>query len=59
VFDPETILDTATYEDLKHFPEGISHVLVNGTRAVESGALLGIGEGTVIGRSIRWRRRYK
>jgi len=59
VFDPETILDTATYEDPKHFPEGISHVLVNETRAVESGALLGIGEGTIIGRSIHWRRRYK
>ena len=50
VFDPEKILDTATYEDPKHFPEGISHVLVNGAKAVESGALLGTGEGIVIGR---------
>jgi N-acyl-D-amino-acid deacylase len=50
VFDPEKIMDTATYEDPKHFPEGISHVLVNGAKAVESGALLRTGEGTVIGR---------
>jgi N-acyl-D-amino-acid deacylase len=51
VFDPEAILDTATYEDPKHFPEGISCVLVNGTRAVEAGSLLKTGAGTVIGRS--------
>jgi N-acyl-D-amino-acid deacylase len=51
VFDPETILDTATYEDPKHFPEGISHVLVNGAKAIASGAVLETGEGTVIGRS--------
>jgi N-acyl-D-amino-acid deacylase len=51
VFDPEKILDKATYEDPKHFPEGISHVLVNGAKAVEAGALLRAGEGTVIGRS--------
>jgi len=52
VFDPETILDTASYEHPKQFPEGISHVLVNGTKAVEAGSLLETGEGTVIGRSI-------
>ena len=51
VFDPEKIMDKATYEDPKHFPEGISHVLVNGAKAVEAGALLRAGEGTVIGRS--------
>jgi N-acyl-D-amino-acid deacylase len=52
VFDPETILDTATYEDPKHFPEGISHVLVNGKKAVEAGSLLETGAGTVIERSM-------
>jgi N-acyl-D-amino-acid deacylase len=51
VFDPETILDTATYEDPKNFPEGISHVLVNGTKAVEAGSLVETGAGTVIERS--------
>ena len=51
VFDPEKIMDTATYEDPKHFPVGISNVLVNGAKAVESGALLETREGTVIRRS--------
>ena len=51
VFDPVKVLDKATYEDPKYFPEGISHVLVNGAKAVEAGALLRAGEGTVIGRS--------
>jgi N-acyl-D-amino-acid deacylase len=51
VFDPEKIQDTATYEDPKHFPEGISHVLVNGAKAVGSGTLLKTGQGIVIGRT--------
>ena len=51
VFDSEKIVDTATYEDPKHFPEGILHVLVNGAKAVVAGALLRTGEGTVIRRS--------
>ena len=51
VFDPERILDTATYEDPKRFPEGISHVLVNGAKAVGSGTLLETGQGMVIGRT--------
>jgi N-acyl-D-amino-acid deacylase len=51
VFDPEKIVDTATYGDPKHFPEGISHVLVNGAQAVEDGASLRTREGTVIGGS--------
>jgi N-acyl-D-amino-acid deacylase len=51
VFDPETILDTATYEDPKNVPKGISHVLVNGTKAVEAGSLVETGAGTVIERS--------
>jgi len=51
VFDPEKIQDTATYKDPKHFPEGISHVLVNGAKAVGSGTLLKSGQGIVIGRT--------
>ena len=30
VFDPESILDKATFENSKQFPEGIDYVLVNG-----------------------------
>ncbi|HEY6711573.1 MAG TPA: hypothetical protein VI055_04825 [Rubrobacter sp.] len=50
LFDPETIRETSIHEDPEHFPEGISHVLVNGTKAVESGALMATGIGKVIGK---------
>jgi N-acyl-D-amino-acid deacylase len=50
VFDPETILDMSINEDPNHLPEGISHVLLNGTKVVESGARMGTGEVKVIGK---------
>jgi N-acyl-D-amino-acid deacylase len=53
VFDSEAIRDTSTYEDPEHFPEGISRVLVNRTKAVESGALMGTERGKVIGKENR------
>ena len=31
VFDPERIIDTATYDDPHRYPAGIDHVIVNGT----------------------------
>jgi dihydroorotase len=37
VFDPEKILDTATFEKDLSFSEGIEHVLVNGTFVVRGG----------------------
>jgi N-acyl-D-amino-acid deacylase len=37
VFDPDEISDKATYDDPKNFPEGISHVLVNGAKVLVSG----------------------
>jgi N-acyl-D-amino-acid deacylase len=51
VFDPDEISDRATYEDPKHFPTGISLVLVNGTVTVESGSHRGARAGRIIGRS--------
>jgi N-acyl-D-aspartate/D-glutamate deacylase len=48
VFDPETIIDTATYEQPKTFPEGISHVFVNGVPAVWHG----VETGRLHGRSL-------
>ena len=51
VFDPETISDRATYGDPKRFPEGISHVLVNGEIVVESGVHRGVRAGRAIERS--------
>ncbi|MBI4553081.1 MAG: D-aminoacylase [Candidatus Latescibacteria bacterium] len=37
VFDPEKVIDRATYEDSRRFAEGITHVFVNGQLAVENG----------------------
>jgi N-acyl-D-amino-acid deacylase len=37
VFDPATISERASYNEPKRFPEGISHVLVNGRLVIESG----------------------
>jgi N-acyl-D-aspartate/D-glutamate deacylase len=51
VFDPEVISDRATYDDPKRFPEGISQVLVNGTKAIEHGVHQGTRAGTAIERS--------
>jgi N-acyl-D-amino-acid deacylase len=52
VFDPDGISDRATYHDPKRFPEGISHVLVNGTRTIASGVHRGARAGRAIeGRS--------
>jgi N-acyl-D-amino-acid deacylase len=48
VFDPDGISDNATYRDPKRFPEGISHVLVNGTQTIASGVHLGARAGRAI-----------
>ena len=37
VFDPEEIIDTATFEDDLSFSEGVEHVLVNGSFVVRDG----------------------
>ncbi len=38
VFDPATIVDTATYDDPHRYPRGIECVIVNGAVALEGGA---------------------
>ena len=38
VFDPERIIDTATFEDDLSYSEGVVHVLVNGQFVVRDGA---------------------
>ena len=40
VFDPETVLDRATYSEPTTPPDGILHVLVGGVSVVEDGRLL-------------------
>ena len=37
VFDPDTVIDTATYEDPKTPPTGMPHVIVNGSVVVRDG----------------------
>ncbi|MEA3402110.1 MAG: D-aminoacylase [Armatimonadota bacterium] len=37
IFDWDTIIDTATFEDPHRYPEGIPHVIVAGTPAVRDG----------------------
>jgi N-acyl-D-aspartate/D-glutamate deacylase len=39
VFDPDTVIDTATYEDPHRFAKGISYVLVNGEIVIDRGRI--------------------
>src|SRR4051812_46080226 len=39
VFDAGTIRDVSTFDDPKHYAEGVRHVLVNGKRVVSDGAI--------------------
>jgi N-acyl-D-amino-acid deacylase len=47
VFNPDTVEDTATYEDPRRHPTGISHVIVNGRLTAQDGVHLGIRAGQV------------
>lgn len=48
IFDPETIQDTATFESPAQYPNGISHVIVNGKVVVEKGKHTGIAAGRIL-----------
>jgi len=48
VFDPATIVDTATFLEPQQFPTGIDTVLVNGTVVVDDGTHTGARPGTVL-----------
>lgn len=39
IFDPEKVIDTATYENPKQFAAGIPHVIVGGKTAIEEGSV--------------------
>jgi N-acyl-D-aspartate/D-glutamate deacylase len=41
VFDPETVLDEATFEEPEQFPRGIEMVVVNGTVVVDGASHTG------------------
>lgn len=48
VFNPETIIDRATFEDPRQFPSGIEWVIVNGKVVVEHGEHTGARPGKTI-----------
>ncbi len=51
IFDPARIIDTATYEQPRQYPEGLSHVLVNGTAVVRDGLHTGARPGRAVRRA--------
>lgn len=48
IFDPETVIDRATYEEPHRYPQGILHVIVNGTLVVKDGTYTGNRPGRVL-----------
>jgi N-acyl-D-amino-acid deacylase len=48
VFNPETVIDLATFEDSKQFPRGIAHVIVEGELTIANGEHRGSGSGVVV-----------
>ena len=49
VFDPGSVRANATFEEPKQYPDGISHVIVNGTLVVDNG----VHTGALPGRALR------
>jgi len=52
VFDPNTVIDNATFSDPHQTPSGIKHVIVNGKLAVKDGVHTGTRAGSVLRKSI-------
>ncbi|MEX2470897.1 MAG: amidohydrolase family protein, partial [Gemmatimonadota bacterium] len=50
VFDPETVIDRATFQDPHQYPEGIDFVVVNGVVTVDGGEYLDVRPGRVLRR---------
>ncbi len=48
MFDPDRVVDTATYDDPKQEPVGIDAVIVNGSVAYRSGTHTGVGVGRML-----------
>ena len=48
VFNPQTVMDNATFEDPHQFPTGIEYVIVNGQVTVENGRHTGAQAGAVL-----------
>ena len=48
LFDPARVIDTATYQDPRRYPEGIPYVIVNGQVVVDGGRHTGAAAGRVL-----------
>jgi len=48
VFDPNTIIDHATFDDPHHYPSGIEYVVINGQLVISHGTHTGILAGRVL-----------
>ena len=48
VFDPATVRSNATYDEPRRYPDGIEHVIVNGTIVVDGGAHTGATPGRAL-----------
>jgi N-acyl-D-amino-acid deacylase len=48
LFDPETIIDKATFENPHQYAEGMVHVFVNGTQVLKDGEHTGNMPGRVV-----------
>ena len=52
VFDPETVIDNATWDDPHQYPTGIPYVFVNGVPIVDKGKHTGARPGKVLRRGL-------
>ncbi|MFA6471245.1 MAG: D-aminoacylase [Candidatus Latescibacterota bacterium] len=48
VFNPDTVIDKATFENPHQYPDGIIHVIVNGQRVINSGEHTGKLPGRIL-----------
>lgn len=53
VFDPHRVIDLATYEDSKQYPDGIEHVILEGRQVVRYGEMSEHGSGVAVRRTDR------
>jgi len=51
VFDPSTVRDRASYIAPHHYPDGVRHVVVNGTLVLDAGAMTGAKPGEFLARA--------
>ncbi len=53
VFDPQTIRERSSYDDPRHYPEGIPYVFVNGRAVISAGRSTGERPGQLLWHSAR------